>query len=98
MINSVVDQNQSAVVPGRVIHDNIFMAKELIMGYNKKYISPRCMIQMDIQKTYDSIDWGALEGILMEMGFPKVFVDWVMIGVTTVSYKYNIFGQQTNIL
>lgn len=75
VINYVVHENQSAFVPGRIIHDNIMMAQELIRGYNRKHISPRCMVQMDVQKAYDTIEWSALRYIMIELGFPHIFVN-----------------------
>lgn len=43
-------------------------------------------------------EWGALEGILRELRFPDQFVEWIMLGVTTISYMHNICGKQSKIL
>lgn len=56
VIKEVVDDSQSTFVPGKVIHDNIFMEHELLMGYNRKHISPMCAIQMYIQKAYETVE------------------------------------------
>jgi hypothetical protein len=98
VITVVVDESQSAFVPGKIIHDNIIIAHELLRGYNRKHISPRCAIQMDLQKAYDTVEWTALEMIMREMNFPKKFINWIMICVSTVSYKYAINGQQSELL
>lgn len=74
IITSVVDPSQAAFVPERAIQDNILLAYELIRGYGKKHISPRCMLQIDLQKAFDTVEWAALEGILYELGFPRQFV------------------------
>lgn len=50
---------------------------------------------MDPQKAYDTVELSALEGTLCEIGFPRHYVDWVMLGVTTVSYRYVVNGCQT---
>lgn len=52
-----------AFISRRVIQDNILMAHELVKGYGRKYSSPRCVIQLDLQRAYDSIEWPALEKI-----------------------------------
>ena len=44
VINRIVDDSQSAFLPGKVIQENILLAQELVKGYNQKGISPRCMI------------------------------------------------------
>lgn len=49
-------------------------------------------MHMDIQKDYDIIDWTALESILKEIGLHHKFIRWIMLAVTTVSYRFNING------
>lgn len=56
VLDSVINQSQSAFVRGRLIFDNIMLSHELIKGYQRKQISPRCMIKIDLQKAYDSIE------------------------------------------
>lgn len=53
------------------------------------------MLQLDIQKADDTVDWFALENILKELGFPNKFTRWLMVAVTTVSYRLNIGGMHT---
>lgn len=64
MITSIINDNQIAFVPGRVIHDNIMIAQELVRGYERKHISPICMVQIDIQKAYDTVECPSLKQIL----------------------------------
>ncbi|XP_058774408.1 uncharacterized protein LOC131648691 [Vicia villosa] len=47
---------------------------------------------MDIMKAYDSVDWNVMQTILVEVGFPRRFIKWVMLAVTSVSYQFNING------
>ncbi|XP_058753184.1 uncharacterized protein LOC131626385 [Vicia villosa] len=98
VIGCLVDPSQSAFIPGRVIHDNILMARELLRRYTCKYLSPKCAIQMDLQKAYDTVEWYALECILREMNFPPHFTKWIMLCMTTASYRYYIHGRQSKIL
>ncbi|CAK8579589.1 unnamed protein product [Lathyrus sativus] len=98
VIPSVVNHNQAAFVPGQNIHQHIMLATELLKGYNRKGGTPRIMIQLDLQKAYDMVNWKALECIMKEMGFPNKFIHWIMLGITTVSYRFNIMGEYTDIL
>lgn len=52
----------------------------------------------DVQKAYDSVHWKALKGVLKELRLPSLYVECVMIRVTTVTYKYNVGGRQTQTL
>ncbi|XP_021771869.1 uncharacterized protein LOC110736014 [Chenopodium quinoa] len=60
LVGEVIDEAQAGFIPGKHIGDNILLATELIKGYSHKFISPRCMIKVDLKKAYDSIEWGFL--------------------------------------
>ncbi|CAK8567230.1 unnamed protein product [Lathyrus sativus] len=96
VLGNIISKAQAAFVPGQKIHSHILLAMELLKGYNRNTGTPRCMVQLDLQKAYDMVDWGALENILSEVGLPKKFVDWIMTTVTTVSYRFNINGKYTD--
>lgn len=53
---------------------------------------PRCMVQMDIQKPYDSVEWPVIKKIMAEIGFPRKFMEWIMLAVCSVSYNFNVNG------
>ncbi|KAL0292115.1 UNVERIFIED_CONTAM: hypothetical protein Sangu_3257100 [Sesamum angustifolium] len=42
---------------GRSITDNIFLAQEMVRQYTRKRISPRCTINVDLRKAFDSVSW-----------------------------------------
>lgn len=56
VLSTVISGCQSAFVQGRLIFDNIILSHELVKGYGRKHISPRCMVKVDIQKAYDSVE------------------------------------------
>lgn len=66
---------QASFIPGQQIHNHIMLAYEIIKGYGRKHGTPRCMMQLDLQKSYDMMDWRALKCIMMEMGIPNRFID-----------------------
>ena len=76
-----------------MISDNIILATELAKGYNRAHLSPRCMLKVDLRKAYDSVEWPFLHMMLNELGFPCVFVDWIMECVKTFSYSILINGK-----
>ena len=77
-IQSVICDNQAGFILGRKISDNILLAHELVKAYTRKHISPRCMLKVDLQKAYDSVEWAFLEQVMYGLGFPEMFVQWVM--------------------
>lgn len=56
IMDHLIDNCQTAFIPGRLIGDNIIIAHELVKGYERKNISPRCMLNIDMQKAYDSLE------------------------------------------
>lgn len=79
VLDTVVGDSQFSFIPGRLIFDNILLSHELIKGYTRIQISPRCMVKVDIQKAYDSVEWPFVEQMLVELGFPHRYVQWIMV-------------------
>nr|GLL39831.1 uncharacterized protein LOC109147284 [Ipomoea trifida] len=64
VLPDLIDPAQGAFVKGRSISENILMAQELIRGYARKRISPRCMIMVDIRKAYDTRNNGTTHNVI----------------------------------
>lgn len=75
VVGVIIDESESKFVPGRNIQDNILIARELIRCYNRKHLSPRCTIQMDVKKAYDTVEWIALKHIMQDLNFLGEFID-----------------------
>ncbi|XP_062080507.1 uncharacterized protein LOC133785272 [Humulus lupulus] len=67
--------------------------KDIIKGYKRKNISPRCVMKIDLSKAYDTIDWQLLEDILNAYYFPSRFIRWVMICLKGTSYSIMMNGR-----
>ena len=52
---NLINQSQGAFVPGREILFNVLICQDLARGYQRKHISPRCMMKVDLRKAFDSI-------------------------------------------
>lgn len=74
VIAPVTSEAQSSFIPGRKIADNIILATELVKAYQRKHISPRCMIKINLQKAYDSVEWIYLEQVLKGLCFTAKFI------------------------
>lgn len=92
VLPKLISSSQSAVVEGRLLADNVLLCQELICGYERKMISPRCMMKMDIRKAYDSVQWSFLHKLLVSFGLSEAFVDRTITCVTCVSYSIDING------
>ncbi|GKD94042.1 sodium/hydrogen exchanger 6 [Tanacetum coccineum] len=78
-LGDIVSINQYAFVPGRRIYYNILLTQELMRNYHRRRGPPRCAFKVDIQKAYDTVDWGFIETILVGFGFHPKMVQWIMV-------------------
>ncbi|CAM8877429.1 unnamed protein product [Rhodiola kirilowii] len=97
VLPTIISQNQSAFIGGRLITDNILIAHEVshfIRGINKQkkgYIS----MKLDMSKAYDRVEWVFLERMMDAMGFAHEWIKKIMLCVKTVSYKVKVNGSIT---
>ena len=89
----IISQNQSAFIPGRSITDNILITQELLKGYGSKNGKEKCALKIDIIKAYDTVSWSFLEEVLVGFGFPRRFINWIMICIKTASFSICVNGE-----
>ncbi|XP_062118800.1 uncharacterized protein LOC133832477 [Humulus lupulus] len=77
---AVLDFFETAIIP------------HSLNSYNRRNISPRCLMKIDISKAYDSIDWNFLENLLNALCFPKRFIRWIMVCLRGSSYSLVLNG------
>ncbi|XP_074265659.1 uncharacterized protein LOC141588103 [Silene latifolia] len=88
----IVGDEKATFVKGKSIHENILLSQALVKGYNKKFISPRCLIKVDIKKAFDSLQWSFVTNMLQEFGFPQQFIKWVLGCITGTWYSLKLNG------
>ncbi|XP_020266575.1 uncharacterized protein LOC109842073 [Asparagus officinalis] len=88
----LINEAQSAFVRGRQISTNILLAHEIVKNYNRKHISPRIMLSIDIKKAFDTINWNFLKDMLLGLGFPDKTVNWIMACITSPKYSISLNG------
>ncbi|GJZ97390.1 RNA-directed DNA polymerase, eukaryota, reverse transcriptase zinc-binding domain protein [Tanacetum coccineum] len=93
-LDKLVNINQSAFIPGRLIQDNLLITQELLKGYNRKNGPPRCGLKIDIAKAYDTVNWEFLEQILTHFGMHKKVIGWIMMCVTSAAFSISVNGER----
>lgn len=78
---------------GTLAYGNVLLATELVKDYHKDAISPRCAIQIDISKAFDSVQWSFLINTLKAMGLPERFIHWISLCITTPSFSVQVNGE-----
>ena len=69
--------NQSVFIKERLLMENVLLAMEIVKDYHKDDISPRCAMQIDISKAFDSVQWPFLINTLKALGLPNKFINWI---------------------
>jgi hypothetical protein len=89
LLGDIISENQSALIPGRMITDNALLAFECMhyMEHGTSLDSSFCSYKLDLSKSYDRVDWHFLESTLQKMGFSHRWIKWIWVCVTTVKYS-----------
>ena len=56
-------------------------------------MSTSCLMKIDLQKAYDTVNWEFLNEMLLQLGFPDHFVKMVMTCISTPMFSLLINGQ-----
>ncbi|KAL5832235.1 hypothetical protein ACOSQ4_017589 [Xanthoceras sorbifolium] len=71
VLNDVISDNQSALIPGRLIMDNAILGFECLhaLKRRKKGASGYLALKLDMSKAYDRVEWSFVEMMLRALGF-----------------------------
>jgi hypothetical protein len=89
LLHVLIEDTQSAFIPGRLITDNALIAFECLhaLKHGKSGCNKFGAYKLDLTKAYDRVDWGFLQRTLEWLGFQSTWIWWVMKCVTTVRYS-----------
>lgn len=88
VMNSIISSSQSAFLKGRHLVDGVLVVNEVVDHAIK--IKSRCLIlKVDLEKAYDSVEWGFLKHMMGKVGMCPKWVSWM---------KACVFGGTMSIL
>lgn len=91
-LNKLVSPVQVAFVPGKRGLDNIIIAQELIHSIdNKRGKEGYMAIKVDLEKTYDRLEWNFIHKVLQAYHFPSKLITLIMscVSSTSISILFN---------
>jgi len=76
LLETVICENQSAFIPGRLITDNALIAFECVHAIQQDRADRDkfCAYKLDLAKAYDRVDWSYLQQVLVKLGFHRTWV------------------------
>ena len=83
---------QAAFLEGRRSSDNVITAQELIYSLKSRRGKDGYMvIKIDLEKTYDHLEWSFVKMVLEHFGFPQEMINLIMscISTTTTALLFN---------
>lgn len=96
MLPTLVSREKSGYVEGRQILDNIIQAHEVVHSLKTKKKAVMIM-QLDIAKAYDKVNWTYMKRVLSAFGFDHNWVRWVMALVTSSSFSILVNGSPSEV-
>lgn len=92
-MNSIIGDEQSAFIRGKLISDNILLNHDLKQKrYGKNFNMP---LKLDVNKAYDCVQWSYLHHVLTCLGFHVTWIT-IMDCVTSVTYSVQINGHRSS--
>lgn len=92
LMHKIINQSQSAFVPGRSISDNILLSHDLLRSFHLKKGKPCVRLKIDLSKAFDNIRWDYIEAALCNFYFPSVLVNWIMECISQPSFSVLVNG------
>eukprot|EP00253_Pinus_taeda_P012543 PITA_12543 len=96
LLPTLISGEQTGYVEGRQILDSIIQAHEVVhsLTCNKR---ARMIMQLDIAKAYDKVNWIYIKKVLTAFGFDHNWVRWVMAFVTSSNFSILVNGSPSEI-
>lgn len=76
---------------GRQILDNSLIVNECIDWWQKTKVKG-LVLQIDMEKVYDNVNWNFLLSILQKMGFGDKWCKWIMVCASLASFSVLVNG------
>ncbi|KAL5801568.1 hypothetical protein ACOSQ3_033200 [Xanthoceras sorbifolium] len=95
VLKEVISSNQRALLPGRLITDNVVLGFKCLHALRNHRSGKKGLLalKLDMAKTYDRVEWGFLRGIMSKLGFEDNWIRLIMNCVTSASYSFLINGE-----
>ena len=88
---SLVSPFQTCGVPGRAIHENVAIMRDIVAISNARGW-PCALLSLDQQKAFDRVEWPFLWQVLTCMNFGPMFIKYIQTLYTDISCSLQVNG------
>lgn len=92
MLPSIIGWEQGAFIRGRSISDNILLAGE---AHQTVLAATTLPVKIDMEKAFDRLSLHFLHGVLIDLGFPRVFANTLLALISNALISVLINGSLT---
>lgn len=97
VLPNIISQTQGALFCLREIHfAQCFDLSRFDQMYNHGKSPPCCLMDLDLSKYYDTVEWAFIEKIITKLGFPSKFTQLIMTCLSTTRYSILLNGSPTD--
>ncbi|XP_028550871.1 uncharacterized protein LOC114579679 [Dendrobium catenatum] len=93
IIPKLVSEEQAAFIKGRSSSEHILLAQEVCNKFRFSKAKKGLMaIKIDMEQAYDSMSWSTLTQVLMNLGFPDKFANFLIQCVSNTKFSIIVNG------
>jgi hypothetical protein len=87
LLSNIISHFQIAFVPNFLIQDNSILAHEILHILKfKRGRGGLTVVNIDMEKAFDKMEWTFLLAILQKLGFHPTWINWIRLCISTTSF------------
>jgi hypothetical protein len=91
VLGSLLSPSQNAFIQNRQIQDSVLIASESLDSRQKSGV-PGLICKLDLEKTYDHVNWNFLIYLMERCGFGAKWCNWIRFCISSVRFSVLING------
>ncbi|KAL5550226.1 hypothetical protein UlMin_000402 [Ulmus minor] len=95
VMGSIISEEQSAFIPGRLISDNAIIGFECLHAIKRRKSKKNYLaLKLDMAKAYDRVEWDFIQRVMNKLGFSEVWIRKLMACISSVTFSFQFNGRR----
>ena len=91
ILSSIISPEKIGFVEGRKILDGLVVSQEVVHSLKVKK-EAGIMIELDLSKAYDHLNWKYLKEVLRAFGFCNRWIEWISTIISSTNFSILVNG------